>query len=380
MSREPAGPGQEPLLDAHPGEALAPAGGPRRALGRDPLEEAGGPDPLLERLPAARGGGGSLRAPAQRTPRRRPSGTGSGRPAAERRSSGTPFRAPPRDPLDAQPETGSVLGRLSGVDRRRWDALSHLVEDERSYDAFGLSPEALRKALPAVHALYRYWFRVRSEGHEHIPVDGPAILAANHGGLLPFDGAMGILDVFLNTDPPRLPRALVDRFAGRLPFVNVLFARLGQVTASRENFRDLLAREQLVWIFPEGIEGIRKPVAQRYRLQHFHEGFAEEALRARVPIVPVAILGAEDQAPVLYDMQPLARRLGLPAAPITPTFPWLGPLGLLPYPVRYRILYGPVFHPAEHFGPEAAEDPRAVAALATRIRSTIQHMVDRNRR
>jgi 1-acyl-sn-glycerol-3-phosphate acyltransferase len=220
---------------------------------------------------------------------------------------------------------------------------------------------------------------VRSEGHEHIPTEGPAVLAGNHGGLLPFDGAMGIVDVALHTDPPRLARTIVDRWAGSLPWVNVFFARVGQVVGTRENFANLLDDGQLVMVFPEGIDGIRKTVTQRYRLQHFRVGFVEHALRHRAPIVPVAFIGSDDQAPILYDIRPLAKWLGLPVAPITPTFPLLGPLGLIPYPVRYRIVYGEPLRYHERFGPEGADDPRLVRYLANQVRRTVQLLIDRNR-
>jgi 1-acyl-sn-glycerol-3-phosphate acyltransferase len=127
------------------------------------------------------------------------------------------------------------------------------------------------------------------------------------------------------------------------------------------------------------VEGIRKPVSQRYRLQRFRPGFAEEALRSGAPIVPVAFLGPDDQAPVLADLKPLARALGLPAAPITPTFPWFGPLGLLPLPVRYRIAYGEPIRPADEFGTAAAGDEKLTAELASHVRRTIQRMVDARR-
>ena len=148
---------------------------------------------------------------------------------------------------------------------------------------------------------------------------------------------------------------------------------------TRENFADLLDDGQLVLVFPEGMEGVRKPITQRYRLQGFRVGFVEQALRARAPIVPIAIVGSDDQAPILYDVAPVARALGLPFLPITPTFPWLGPLGLLPYPVRYRIVYGEplLFH--ERFGPEGADDARLVQYLARQVRSEVQRLVDRNR-
>ena len=273
-----------------------------------------------------------------------------------------------------------IFDRLLGEDaRRRLFALGELVERESTHDRFGFSPLALRRSLPFFHALYRAYFRVQSQGHEHLPAKGPAVLAGNHAGLLPFDAAMTVLDVMLQTDPPRLPRAMVDRWAGTLPWLNVFYARVGQVIGTRENFSDLLDDGQLVLVFPEGIEGMRKRIHQRYRLQHFRIGFVEQALRARAPIVPVAIVGSDDQTPILVDIKPLARWLGLPVVPITPTFPWLGPLGLLPYPVGYRIVYGEPLCFHEHFGPEAADDAPLVRQLASKVQSAVQRLLDRNR-
>jgi 1-acyl-sn-glycerol-3-phosphate acyltransferase len=360
VSREIPGP-PLPLLDAEPGEPIAPAPGGRRVLGRDPFVEPDAPDPGLARLAPPP-------VPARAEPRsswRTLEVRAAAAPSHPRREESTDVGAAPPVPAE----------RASGADRVA--ALERLVPEGLRHDAFGLSPDVVRRALPFFELLYRRWFRVKSEGHEHLPAQGPAVLVANHGGLLPFDGAMCVLDVFLHTDPPRLPRTLVDRFAGSLPFVNVFFARAGQVVGTRDNFRELLRRGELVLVFPEGMAGIRKTVAQRYRLQAFHAGFAEEALRARVPIVPVTIVGAEDQAPILYDVRPLARRLGLPVAPITPTFPWLGPLGLVPYPVPYRILYGEPLRPAEP--PEAAGDARVAQSVASEVRRVIQRSLDRLR-
>jgi 1-acyl-sn-glycerol-3-phosphate acyltransferase len=250
------------------------------------------------------------------------------------------------------------------------------VEADAAYDRFGFSPDVTRRAFPFFYALYRGWFRVQSRDHDHIPAEGPAILVGNHGGLLPFDGAMCVVDVLLHTDPPRLVRSIVEKWAGTLPYVNVFYSRVGQVIGTRENFADLLAEGQLVLVYPEGVEGIRKTVTQRYRLQPFHVGFVEHALRAGAPIVPVAFIGSDDQAPILYDVKPLARRLGLPVAPITPTFPWFGPLGLLPYPVRYRIVYGEPIDLGARHGPEAARDERVVGELARRVRRRVQHLLD----
>jgi 1-acyl-sn-glycerol-3-phosphate acyltransferase len=185
--------------------------------------------------------------------------------------------------------------------------------------------------------------------------------------------------VLLHTDPPRLVRPLTDRFVQRLPGVRSFFERTGPVIASSESFRALLRDGHAVLVFPEGVDGIRKTVSQRYRLQPFHKGFVRQALLAGAPIVPVAIVGADDQAPILYDVKPLARRLGLPVAPITPTFPWLGPAGLLPYPVGYRVVYGAPLVLSDRYGPEAAEDGRLVDSLANQVRRTIQRMVDAER-
>jgi len=370
-TRRRRGPGRSgPFMDGDPQAPVPAAVGVRRVLGHDPLAEPEEPDPFLARVE------GPVRAPAPAAVPPTPAGPLEERPPVRPAPPPAAPRMPRLEEFGPAPEAPLAAG---AIDPRLWDALAHLVDEGDRYDRFGLSPETVRRTLPFVHALYRFYFRVRSRGHEHLPAEGPALLVANHGGLLPFDGAMGVLDVLLHTDPPRLPRALVDRFAGGLPFVNVAFARLGQVVATRENFRELLRREQLVWVFPEGVEGIRKPVSQRYRLQCFRPGFVEEALRARAPIVPVAIVGADDQAPILYDVRPLARWLGLPTAPITPTFPWLGPLGLVPYPVPYRIVYGEPLRLHERYGPEAADDPGLVRYLAGQVRRTVQRMVDRSR-
>ncbi len=366
------GPGGEERPDNEPSS-------PGSALGSDPFEAMKDAEPLEEWLDAAEQ---LLR--------------GKAASGAAQESVTTGARASVRELLPTRPEVGlgrgptlsevelpppaGVLERMLDEDaRRRLEALAEALPAEGSYDHFGLSAAAVRSAFPLLYALYRLYFRVRSEGHQHIPADGAAVLVANHGGLLPFDGAMAAVDIFLHTDPPRLARAIVDRWAGTLPFVNVFFARVGQVIGTRENFTALLDEGKLVLTFPEGIDGIRKPINQRYQLQHFHVGFVEHALRAQAPIVPFAVLGSDDQAPILYDVKPLARWLGLPVAPITPTFPWFGPLGLLPYPVGYRIVYGEPMRLHERFGPDAAEDARLVRELSAQVRRTVQKLVDRSR-
>jgi 1-acyl-sn-glycerol-3-phosphate acyltransferase len=373
----------------HAPERMAPpgAGG---ALGRDPFAEEAEGDPFLEqRLDALESGRMRAAVPRRGTDRPTTASKRRGRPSTARAEPATtttlrPARrrwatTPSLAEIDL-PDAEDLLDRLVGEDeRRRIAALSHLAPDDVPYDRFGFSPKIVRRTFPIAYALYRLYFRVRSEGHEHIPARGPAVLATNHGGLLPFDGAMAVVDVALNTDPPRLARGIVDRWAGTLPWINVFFARVGQVIGTRENFASLLREGQIVLVFPEGMDGIRKTVTQRHRVQPFHVGFVEQALRCRTPIVPMAIVGSDDQAPILYDIQPLARLLGLPVAPITPTFPWFGPMGLLPYPVSYRIVYGEPLHFHERFGPEGAEDARLVRHLANRVRRAVQALLDRGR-
>jgi len=359
-----------------------------RALGTDPFARGGEPDPFDVGLSAL----GFARAPQRQRPIVDPGAIDEGllveseRPLA-RRSDPAPRPRPlhPRrghtpalDDVDPGAPADWLDRVLDEDERRRLFALMQWRDADSGYDRFGLSPAVLRRVFPLFLLLYRAWFRVRSSGHEHLPKSGPAIIASNHGGLLPFDGAMLVMDVALSTDPPRLLRAIVDHWAGGLSYVNVFFARVGQVIGTRENFADLLADDQLVLVFPEGMNGIRKLITQRHRLQTFHVGFVEQALRAGAPIVPAAVIGSDDQAPILFDVKPLARLLGLPVAPVTPTFPWLGPLGLIPYPVPYRIVYGEPLRFHERFGPEDADDPRLVRYLARLVRKDVQALIDRN--
>ena len=346
----------------------------RAFLAADPFAPVLGPDPLGPWLDALdRGAPGTAVEPAIAAEiAAPPEDPEPEAPPAERPRGGTPRLAEIELDTDWR-----RLARWVGEDPARRLAL--VASRVEGWDRFGLAPGVLRQAFPYFYALYRTWFRVRSEGHAHVPAEGAVVLAANHGGLLPFDGAMAVVDLLLHGEPPRLARAIVDRWAGSLPWVNVFFARVGQVVGTHENVERLLGDGEAVLVFPEGVEGIRKPITQRHRLQRFHVGFVEHALRARAPIVPMAILGSDDQAPILFDVKPLARLLGLPAAPITPTFPWLGPLGLIPYPVRYRIVYGEPLRFHERFGASAAEDPAVVRALAGQVRRAVQRLIDERR-
>lgn len=342
----------------------------KAALGVDPFRAADGTLPYLIRLRER-----SIRLvgddgkPKQRTPRPQ---------KLERPDLGP--AVPEVTSFDDAEEIGSWLDRAAGwlLDREEEERIHQVAVglEADPYDALGLDTRTSRRTLALFKLLYRYYFRVDSSGHKVLPEKSGVILAANHGGLLPFDATMIVVDVLLKATPPRLVRAIVEHWAGTLPFVNVFYARVGQVIGTRANFRELLRRQNPVLVFPEGVRGIKKRAAERYVLQRFHLGFIEESLRHRVPIVPVALVGPDDQAPILYDIKPLARLLKLPVFPITPTFPLLGLPGLLPYPVRYEICYGEPFRFYEEYPVKAVDDPHAVRYMAEQVRRRIGEMLD----
>lgn len=254
---------------------------------------------------------------------------------------------------------------------------SMLVDDEGfGYDRFGFERESLYASYLIARQLYRRWFRAESRGHEHVPRAGRAILAGNHSGLLPWDAAMIAVDLIEKLEPPRPLRSIVDHFAFALPFVGEFMYRTGQVPGTPRNFRDLLEREQLVLVFPEGTKGIVKPFSERYQLRPFNVGFVEIALELEVPIVPFAVIGAEEQAPILFQLPGLGKRFGMPTFPITPTFPLLGLAGLIPYPVKYRIAYGEPLLLHREYPKEAARDPDIIRAISEKVRSRVQGMID----
>ena len=232
------------------------------------------------------------------------------------------------------------------------------------YDCFGLDLNSVAAATGLTRLLYRIYFRVRSCGAQNIPARGGVILAANHSGTLPFDGAMLYHDVIEHTDPPRIPRALADVFVPRLPFVGTWFSRIGIVNGARGNVRHLLRQGELILVFPEGTPGIGKPFRDRYKLQQWRVGHAELALRCKAPVVPVAIIGAEEQWPLLMRIDGF-HLLGAPYLPI--------PMVPFPLPVRYHIHYGEPIH--FELPVESADDPAAVDDAAARIKTAVQRLI-----
>ena len=256
-----------------------------------------------------------------------------------------------------------ALGKPEVADRTRRLAFR---DTGHGYDTFGLNPDFIGMGDAIAAPLYERYFRVRSYGSEHIPSEGPAILAANHSGTLPFDGMMLWVDVLRHSDPPRVPRPVADYFVPSLPVVGTLFARCGVVGGSRGNARALLEAGELLMIFPEGVPGIGKPWSERYRLQEWRKGHCELAIRHRSPVVPVALVGPEEQMPQLtrFKVPGPVPYLPIPATP-------------LPMPVRYHIHYGAPLRFDEEYRPEDADDPDLVREAAARVKAAVQELIDR---
>jgi len=256
--------------------------------------------------------------------------------------------------------------RLSSDALQRIDNL-HFRDAGHGYDTFGMHPSFVALGEALVTDLYERYFRVNSIGSHHIPTTGPGILAANHSGNLPMDGAMLWMDVLRNTNPPRVPRPIADHFVPALPWIGTLFARAGMVGGSRGNARSLLNAGELLMIFPEGVPGIVKPWSKRYQLQEFRVGHVELAVRHGAPVIPVGIVGAEEQMPQLFASKRLGKMLGIGVLPI-PAVP-------VPLPVRYHILYGEPIPLHKDFTPDQADDPVVVKEAAARVQSAVDDLL-----
>jgi 1-acyl-sn-glycerol-3-phosphate acyltransferase len=251
----------------------------------------------------------------------------------------------------------------------------HRAAGEYTEDEWGLDEEFSLALRPLLNFLYERWWRVQTTGVENVPAAGRAMLVSNHAGILPWDGTMVSLAIQREHPQPRLPRFLVLDWAFTLPYVSVVMRKMGGVVASPYNAARLLEQDQLVAVFPEGAKGAGKAFSERYRLQRFGRGgFVEIALRAGAPMIPVAVVGSEEIYPKIGESSLLARAIGAPYFPITPTFPLLGALGAVPLPSKWRIEFGrPI--PTEQYGPDAAEDRTLVFELSERVRDEVQRMV-----
>ena len=295
-------------------------------------------------------------------------------PTGDRLARVIPLRAtdPPPDP---QPEAAPAAPPA-------WEArvasglafLRRRITGDYEVDEFGFDPDLTDHiAVPALRPLYEKWFRTEVHGVENLPAEGGALLVANHAGAIwALDGVMTALAVHDNAPGHRYLRMLGADLVFSTPVLGPFARKTGSTLACQPDAERLLRSGELVGVWPEGFKGIGKPFSERYKLQRFGRGgFVSAALRTGVPIIPVSIVGSEEIHPMLFNATPLARALGLPYFPITPTFPWLGPLGLVPLPSKWHIEFGTPI-PTAGLGPEAADDPLLAFELTDRVRETIQ--------
>ena len=247
--------------------------------------------------------------------------------------------------------------------------------NEYGYDRYGFHPDTFRRtSLPGV-LLYRHYFRVETHDIDRVP-PGRALLICNHAGQLPFDGMMLGTALLLEAEPPRIARPMAEYWVSQLPFISTMAARMGSLVGTPENCIKMLEAGECVMVFPEGVRGMNKLYSQRYKLQRFGLGFLRLALETQTPIVPVSLVGSEEQQPGLVNLESVGRLLGMPALPITPTFPLLGPLGLLPLPVKYRFYFGePLL-----FEGDPSDDDAVIQRHVDVVRKSIEEMFERGLR
>jgi 1-acyl-sn-glycerol-3-phosphate acyltransferase len=239
--------------------------------------------------------------------------------------------------------------------------------NEFGFDPFGLSRDSFRGAARVARWLYRNYFRASAFGIENIPATGRVLFVSNHSGQLPFDGLVIGAATFLEPPQPRLLRSMVEYFVPTVPFASYLFSRWGQITGTPENCRRLLATEEAVLVFPEGARGISKPFSKRYQLAEFGKGFMRLALEMQAPIVPVAVIGAEEQAPAI-NLKSIARLLKMPAFPVVPYPPFVP---LVPLPVKYRVYFGE----AMRFTGDPDDDEEVLDEKVKVVKNRIQSMI-----
>ncbi|MFY9331592.1 MAG: lysophospholipid acyltransferase family protein [Candidatus Nanopelagicales bacterium] len=258
------------------------------------------------------------------------------------------------------------------------DFLRRRLTGEYEVDEFGFDPELLDRVLMApMRPLYRNWFRVEAVGLENVPDTGAALVVANHSGTIPLDAIMTQLALLDDHPAHRHLRMLGADLVFRMPVVSEIARKAGHTLACTPDAERLLSDGELVGVWPEGFKGIGKPYSERYKLQRFGRGgFVAAAVRTGTPIIPTAIIGAEESYPKIGNVPILARVLGLPYFPVTPTFPWLGPLGFVPLPSKWTIAFDEPI-PTADLGAGAADDPMLILEMTDRVRETIQQTLYR---
>ncbi|MBI5536379.1 MAG: acyltransferase family protein [Deltaproteobacteria bacterium] len=265
-------------------------------------------------------------------------------------------------------ELDDLIQRVAGNDFDK--RIAQIQARGQGADPFGFDPEWAKYALASAALFHKYYFRVETHGIDNVP-EGRALLIANHSGQIPIDAGLILSAMFYDANPPRMLRSMVEKWSQTLPVVSTFFARCGQVVGVPENATRLLEMGEALLVFPEGTRGISKPFSERYRLQDFGLGFMRLALETRTPIVPIAVVGAEEQYINLGNVQSLARALKMPVFPIVPQ--WMIPGLQMPLPTRYRIYFG---DPLEFKGDPDDEDAVMEEKVEV-VRATIQAMINR---
>lgn len=283
-----------------------------------------------------------------------------------------------------------LLRNFSEIDRDTLNGLRYVVQStfeayrenlrkrqrgEYEVDEFGLDEDFHDMVRPLFTFLYRKWWRVEATGIENVPTEGPALLVANHSGVLPWDGAMIAMAVLNEGTTPRITRTLYLDMFTKMAYVQPLLTRTGQVFACPENAERLLRKGNLTCVFPEGLKGVGKLFKDRYKLARFGRGgFVKVAIRTGAPIIPVSVVGAEEIYPTIMRADILGKPIGSPMFPITPFFPWLGLLGLVPLPSKWAIHFGKPI-PTNEYEPREANNFLVVQKLANQCRDEIQGRV-----
>ncbi|MEV0106025.1 lysophospholipid acyltransferase family protein [Nocardia sp. NPDC050799] len=278
-----------------------------------------------------------------------------------------PTPTAPRSVTDLMRDAlGRQIGRTAEFARRR-------LTGDYQVDEFGFDEHLLESVLlPALRPLADTWFRVQTSGMENVPEVGGALIVANHAGTVPIDGLMLQLAVHDHHPKQRALRLLAADLVFEMPMLGTLARKAGHTLACRPDAERLLSAGELTGVFPEGFKGVGKKYADRYKLQRFGRGgFVAAAVRAGVPIIPCSIVGSEEIYPKIADIKPLARLLGLPYFPVTPTFPHLGPLGAVPLPSKWYIEFGTPISTTEYQA-EDADDPMLMFEVTDQVRETIQ--------
>ena len=333
-------------------------------------------------------------------------GTGSARPSAASRTlaSAKPAPASPRPPREEPrasddgvrpPVTTEDRAPTAGISPAEWLAalktgavevfgddwepqlarflafLRRRLTGAYAVDEYGFDQEIAEKLLLAsLRPIAAKWFRIDVRGVENLPDEGGALVVSNHSGTLPVDGLMTMVTIHEHTG--RFLRPLGADLVFRMPFVSSLARKGGATLACSEDAERMLAGGELVGVWPEGFKGIGKPFTERYKLQRFGRGgFVAAAVRTGVPIVPLSVVGAEEIYPLVGNVPALARLLGIPYVPITPLFPWLGPLGLVPLPSKWLMEFGEPIR-TDEYDTGAADDPMLVFNVTDQVRETIQ--------